>query len=1055
MSKAMLIALAALLATPPAFAAKNVTVEELSREIASLGKTKDAKAAGQLYELQLTQRLSAKELNALEAELPGPESRRALVAVTDQAEFLDPPPNEIPNQPAPSVDQQRAIIAKSIDYAEATLHQLPNLYARRDTIRYEDVPAGLRNERTDTIMPYQPLHPVSRSIATVLYRDGKEIVQKQAAQQGASTPAATGMVTFGEFGPIFSVLYGDLPKGNLRWGYWEHGKIGLEAVFRFNVAKRDSHYLVRYCCIIGQIFQQFPAYHGEITIDPSKGTILRLTLIADMTADDPLANSELMVQYGSVEVGGKKYFCPVRNISVSRAPAQSVQSVVKTGTFGAPPPDESRLGVPLETMLNEAVFDQYHIFRGDVQILTADNAEGASAPAAPEEGPSGAGSSSATTAMGSATAAVNGSISEGTSDVSATMPANEGAAPTAAASQPSTPSGATAMAQFATPPNAPSSVASAAPPVASSSTPEVAEVAPGPIPQTLAVPQASGKSGFSLSLNARLVDVDVTAVDRKGRPVTGLTKEDFVLSDDGRKQALRSFSRISGAASASPKPAGTAAEPVLYSNLPAAAEGGGPQAANASAPESSTILLLDPTSLDFPDLNYARQQILKFLSRLPAMERVGLYIRTGLGFRILAEETADHAAVSSALREWALTAKDLAVAQEAEMRNRQQFDTVGNNAFVDGNDLATLNGNMIMPGDGLPTPDPKLSQEGGVDPARSTFGVLVGVAAHMNAIPGHKNLVWVASDNVLENWSGQTPGGNVENSRIGGAGMRAQEALNDAHVSIYPLDASELETSATDASLENASAELSASAGSMNPHANDEARMKGGRAQAEMQQDMHAIQPAIQQAAEATGGRAFPRNGEIAGELRNVIEDGDATYQLSFAPDTAPDGKYHKISVTVPGRRGIKLQYRTGYLYAEEPTTLKARFEQAVWQPQDETGIGLSAQWGQASEGASISVSIAAGDVSVKKQNDRWTDKLDIFLVQRDGTGTRAAMQEKTLALNLTAATYQNLLRAGIPFAEYIDHPQASGTVRIIVVDENSGRMGSVTLPELVERASK
>lgn len=122
MSKAMLIALVAVLATPPVFAAKNVTVEQLSREVAPLGKTKDAKAAEHLYELQLTQRLSAKKLAAFEAALPGPDSRRALVAVADQAEFLDPRPDEIPSQPAPSVDQQRAIIAKSISYVEATLH---------------------------------------------------------------------------------------------------------------------------------------------------------------------------------------------------------------------------------------------------------------------------------------------------------------------------------------------------------------------------------------------------------------------------------------------------------------------------------------------------------------------------------------------------------------------------------------------------------------------------------------------------------------------------------------------------------------------------------------------------------------------------------------------------------------------------------------------------------------------------------------------------------------------------------------------------------------------
>ena len=187
-----------------------------------------------------------------------------------------------------------------------------------------------------------------------------------------------------------------------------------------------------------------------------------------------------------------------------------------------------------------------------------------------------------------------------------------------------------------------------------------------------------------------------------------------------------------------------------------------------------------------------------------------------------------------------------------------------------------------------------------------------------------------------------------------------------------------------------------------------------------MLQDIHAIQPSVQQAAQATGGRAFPRAGDMVGELNSVVADGNAAYLLSFSPDTLPDGKYHRIKVTVPGRRGIKLRYRAGYLYTKEPTTLKERIRQAVWQPQDETEIGINAHWTHASEGAAISLRIAATDISVKKQQDRWTDKLDIFLVQLDDTGTRAAVKEQTLALNVTPATYQNLLHNGIPFAEYI-----------------------------------
>ena len=165
-------------------------------------------------------------------------------------------------------------------------------------------------------------------------------------------------------------------------------------------------------------------------------------------------------------------------------------------------------------------------------------------------------------------------------------------------------------------------------------------------------------------------------------------------------------------------------------------------------------------------MNYARQQILKFLDRLPESQPVALYLRTGPGFRILAEETTDHAALSSVLRKWVPTAQDLQRAQEEETRTRQSFD------YVDSPDeLQYVNGNMggmysatadplstaMVNYGGNTTPDPKLSKEGQT-PQRDALAALIGVAANLNAIPGHKNLVWVASDNVLANWSDQAPG---------------------------------------------------------------------------------------------------------------------------------------------------------------------------------------------------------------------------------------------------------------------------------------------------------
>jgi hypothetical protein len=79
------------------------------------------------------------------------------------------------------------------------------------------------------------------------------------------------------------------------------------------VPKAASHYQVEFCCIRGLLVQGFRAYHGELTLNPANGTILRMTLIADLEKGAEIAEAELMVEYGPVELGGKKYFCPVRS----------------------------------------------------------------------------------------------------------------------------------------------------------------------------------------------------------------------------------------------------------------------------------------------------------------------------------------------------------------------------------------------------------------------------------------------------------------------------------------------------------------------------------------------------------------------------------------------------------------------------------------------------------------------------------------------------------------------------------------------------------------------
>jgi VWFA-related protein len=1015
-----------------AFASGRVTVDQLTKVVAASKSERDSKIAARLAAMELTERLNAARLSALEETLPGPESRRALVALADQAEFLAPPPAEIPNQPAPSLEQQREITARAIEYLKTTLHRLPNLIARRDTIRFEDSPAALLSgglsAPSGIFVTPQPLHPVSRYTKTVTYRDGEEIDQSAGDARAAQSSGTTGLNSVGEFGPVLSAVFGDLPAGKLAWSRWEQGAAGNDAVFGFTVPKEASHFEIRFCCVGGDQFRQFSAYHGEITIAPDDGTILRLVLITDLRKYDPIKKANLMVEYGPVELGKQKFYCPAKSISVIVAP---IQTNIRKALPGGPTvpttrgqvqleaQDSSVIDAPLQTLLNEVVFEQYHLFYTEAHVLTADN------------------STPATTEVANA--------AELTVAVPATSPAafastaNEISVPVA-----STPGGAAKTdaeisATASTAPSSGSSVPSA---------PAISEMTVT-VQRSPSLPDVAPDSpNFSLRVTSRIVEVSVSAFDKKGLPVTDLSRGDFEIDDGGRKQILRSFGRATSARTAMPVSSLTA-QPVEFTNRAEATSNSTPSAGKVST-ESSTIIFFDASSLQFGDLTRARDQVLRIIGTLPASEPVGLYVRIGFGFKVLLEATTDRAAIAEALHGWSPDARDLARAQEAEQRNRQQFDSLRNPRSVD-----FTYASVGSPGGGpMVDMDPKLYNLG-EDPPREALSVLVAVAAHMGAIAGHKNLVWVASDNVLADWTDQSADGDagrMSPNSIGAYSIRTQEALNNAHVSLYPFDASQLETDATDASLQNAGVELDPSVKDNFPGYK---APPGGRSLTQLRTQTHPVQAAIQQLAQSTGGQSYGRSSNVIANLGRVIEDSKAIYLLSFAPDTQPDDKYHQLKVTVPGRRDIKLRYRTGYLYSKEPATLKDRFAQVLWQPFDAAEIAITARRTHATGGAVVSLNIAASDVGLVQTGDHWTGKLDIFLVHRNDSGAGAKVKEQTMAFNLSNSSYEKLVHEGIPFEQYLGAELAGESVRLIVVDENSARIGSITLPATTEHATQ
>jgi hypothetical protein len=287
--------------------------------------------------------------------------------LADVSAFLDLPAAEIRDRSVPNPDEQRRIVSVTAEYVIKALPRLPNFLATRETAYFEDSPSEQSFNpfymlNRVGLTEYQPLHVVGRSSVAVTYRDGREVVDAETQKGHKPDTHSDWLTTIGEFGPILAIVVGDAIHSTVTWGHWEQGATGPQAVLRYAVPQEKSHYKVVSSCLEG-IGQQFPAYHGEIAVNPADGNILRLTIVADMNPTCRIAMANIVVEYGAVAIGGQPYICPVKSVSVSEMPAFDASNYAPA------------VPLPLKTRLNDVLFMDYHLFRAEFRILTGNSGE--------------------------------------------------------------------------------------------------------------------------------------------------------------------------------------------------------------------------------------------------------------------------------------------------------------------------------------------------------------------------------------------------------------------------------------------------------------------------------------------------------------------------------------------------------------------------------------------------------------------------------------------------------------------------------------------------------
>lgn len=506
---------------------------------------------------------------------------------------------------------------------------------------------------------------------------------------------------------------------------------------------------------------------------------------------------------------------------------------------------------------------------------------------------------------------------------------------------------------------------------------------------------AGVQDGPKFSTGTHLVQINVIVHDKNAQK---LSKEDFVVTDNGKQQRISVFS-------VSAEPA-TAAElklpPDTFSNRTAA----------AANPNSVTIVLLDrlntlatgntaawedrPTWLDDHALAYAKEHLIEFVKQMDARDRVAIY-SLAESLTVLSDFSNDREQllrILSGYKATSVTDREKVDPRPVHTPVPCCFDAAVNR---DRQTLANLTN---------------------TNRAQITMAALMSIASHVAAIPGRKNLVWLTAD---------LPFPPAAIARI----------VERANIAIYPVDARGLLTKRVVAPIDDSTGIF----GGAKPGAPD-SQPRG--------------QDVMQEIADDTGGRAFINTNDLAQAIRSAVEDAAVTYTLGFYPESSSlDGKFHALKVHLKqGHVALHgdLRYPKGYFaWKGAPVAAESGLELAAQSPLESAAIPLLARVDRVDQPKANSIRISASidlhHIELAESEGRRKGRAEVVVIEQDARGSVLARERKSLNLDLSRENYEAMLKSGIFVGEVIEPREGLATIRLMVADAANGATGSLIIP--------
>jgi VWFA-related protein len=517
-----------------------------------------------------------------------------------------------------------------------------------------------------------------------------------------------------------------------------------------------------------------------------------------------------------------------------------------------------------------------------------------------------------------------------------------------------------------------------------------------------------------------LIQVPILVTDKSGNHIHGLTKEDFHVFENGKEQKVATFEEIVATNERLPI---AEKKPGEFCNL----------MLSDQQPRTVTVIAIDTINTPFLDQYTGRRALIKYLAdNLDSNQVLALMVMTGHGLKVVQGLTSDHEQLVRMLKK---------ASGETPALQGSGSDVQANAAVGDVPDLPTAPAGFASPfaaaaafiayGDTITAAlqQPRALEE--------TLNAFLEIAWSLSGVPGRKSLIWATGGSPFEISSpAQLPGSGYLSSLY----QRTMQALDAAQVSIYPVDVRGL--------VENTSAATRSST--------------GPELQNQLSNLAHFQQSTIDtlnQFADMTGGKAFYNTNDLASSFKRAADDSSSYYLAGYYLDTHNNNAgWRQLKVKVD-KKDTEVRAREGFFVTNATmnpdATRSSDLTYALSSPIEGSGVPVSVKvLGTSGDGAKkkteFIVHVPAGGVSIEGGNGQNHLNFDFAAAAYSSNG-KAEKAVITIGKPVTAtvpdAQMASLRANGIDMKNALDLDPGQYAVRVVIRDNITGKIGSVTVP--------